>query len=110
MAQGTTTVNFGTFPGATDARVNVTGQGSILATSLVEAWVFPTATADHSADEHWVDGPQVVAGNVVAGTGFTIYASVKPQTDAKAPTDSRRGNSNNNSMAYGSWTVAWVWN
>lgn len=110
MAQGTTTVNFGTFPGATDASVNVTGQGSILATSLVEAWVFPTATGDHSADEHWVDGPQVVAGNVVAGTGFTIYASVKPQTDAKAPTDSRRGNSNNNPRAYGSWTVAWVWN
>lgn len=110
MAQGTTTVNFGTFPGATDAIVNVTGQGSILSTSLVEAWVFPTATADHSADEHWVDGPQVVAGNVVAGTGFTIYASVKPQTDAKAPTDSRRGNSNNNPRAYGSWTVAWVWN
>ena len=110
MAQGTTTVNFGTFPGATDASVNVTGQGSILATSLVEAWVFPAATADHSVDEHWVDGPQVVAGNVVAGTGFTIYASVKPQTDAKAPTDSRRGNSNNNPMAYGSWTVAWVWN
>lgn len=110
MAQGTTTVNFGTFPGATDAIVNVTGQGSILSTSLVEAWVFPTATADHSADEHWVDGPQVVAGNVVAGTGFTIYASVKPQTDAKAPTDSRRGNSNENPRAYGSWTVAWVWN
>lgn len=110
MAQGTTTVNFGTFPGATDASVNVTGQGSILATSLVEAWVFPTATGDHSADEHWVDGPQVVAGNVVAGTGFTIYASVKPQTDAQAPTDSRRGNSNNNPRAYGSWTVAWVWN
>lgn len=110
MAQGTTTVNFGTFPGATDASVNVTGQGSILATSLVEAWVFPTATGDHSADEHWVDGPQVVAGNVVAGTGFTIYASVKPQTDAKAPTDSRRGNSNENPRAYGSWTVAWVWN
>lgn len=109
MAQGTTTVNFGTFPGATDTSVAVTGQGSILATSLVEAWVFPVATADHSVDEHWVDGPQVVAGNIVAGTGFTIYASVKPQTDAKAPTDSRRGKTDS-PRAYGSWTVAWVWN
>lgn len=109
MAQGTTTVNFGTFPGATDTSVAVTGQGSILATSLVEAWVFPAATADHSVDEHWVDGPQVVAGNIVAGTGFTIYASVKPQTDAQAPTDSRRGKTDS-PRAYGSWTVAWVWN
>jgi len=109
VAQGTTTVNFGTFPGATDTSVAVTGQGSILATSLVEAWVFPVATADHSVDEHWVDGPQVVAGNIVAGTGFTIYASVKPQTDAKAPTDSRRGKTDS-PRAYGSWTVAWVWN
>jgi hypothetical protein len=109
VAQGTTTVNFGTFPGATDTSVTVTGQNSILATSLVEAWVFPTATADHSVDEHWVDGPQVMAGNIVAGTGFTIYASVKPQTDAKAPTDSRRGK-NDSPRAYGSWTIAWVWN
>lgn len=109
MAQGTTTVNFGAFPGSTDTTVAITGQTGILASSLVEAWVFPTATADHSADEHWVDGPQVVAGNIVAGTGFTIYASVKPQTDARATTDSRRGN-NDSPRAYGSWTVAWVWN
>jgi hypothetical protein len=109
VAQGTTTVDFGTFPGATDTSVTVTGQNSILSTSLVEAWVFPTATADHSVDEHWVDGPQVMAGNIVAGTGFTIYASVKPQTDAKAPTDSRRGKTDS-PRAYGSWTIAWVWN
>ena len=109
MAQGTTAVDFGTFPGATDTSVTVTGQGSILATSLVEAWVYPAATADHSVDEHWVDGPQVMAGNIVAGTGFTIYASVKPQTDAKAPTDSLRGKTDS-PRAYGSWTVAWVWN
>jgi hypothetical protein len=109
MAQGTTTVNFGTFPGATDTSVTVTGQSSILATSLVEAWVFPAATAAHSVDEHWVDGPQVMAGNIVAGTGFTIYASVKPQTDAKAPTNSLGGKTDS-PRAYGSWTVAWVWN
>lgn len=110
MAQGTATLNFGAFPGKTDATVAVTGQTGITGASLVEAWIFPTATADHSADEHWVDGPQVVAGNIVAGTGFTIYGSVKPQTDANAPSDSLRGKTNNSAMAYGSWTVAWVWN
>jgi len=111
VAQGTATLNFGAFPGQTDATVAVTGQTGITGTSLVEAWIFPTAATDHSADEHWVDGPQVVvAGNIVAGTGFTIYASVKPQTDARGTVDSRRGNNNDSPRAYGQWTVAWVWN
>jgi hypothetical protein len=92
-AQGTTTINFGAFPGTTDTSVNVTGQGSILSGSLVEAWVIPTATADHNVGEHIVDPPLVIAGNVVASTGFTIYAST-----------------NNNKRHYGQFTVAWVWN
>jgi hypothetical protein len=92
MATGTTTVNFGAFPGASDASVTVTGQGSIVAGSLVEAWIRPEATADHSADEHWVEDLVVVAGNIVAGVGFTIYVR---------STDKQR--------RYGSWTVAWAW-
>jgi len=73
-ATGFTTVNFGAFPGSSDTLVNITGQAAILAGSFVEAWIFPTATADHTADEHWVEGIKIVAGNIVAGTGFTIYA------------------------------------
>lgn len=73
-AQGTTTVNFGAFPGGYDTSVAVTGQASILSGSLVEAWLFPTATSDHSADEHLLEPIKVIAGNVVAATGFTIYA------------------------------------
>jgi hypothetical protein len=72
-AQGTTTINFGAFPGGYDTSVAVTGQASITGTSLVEAWIFPTATADHSADEHLMTEIKVRAGNVVAGVGFTIY-------------------------------------
>lgn len=71
---GKTTVDFGTFPGASDALVTVTGQASIVAGSVVEAWIECTPTADHSADEHWVESIEVKAGNIVAGTGFTIYA------------------------------------
>ena len=101
-AQNTTTIDFGAFPGKTDATVAVTGQASILAGSLVEAWIFPTATADHSADEHWVDPPIVIAGNVVAGTGFTIYATANIyDADNKYASSPR---------VYGKWTVAWVWN
>jgi hypothetical protein len=107
-SQGTTTVNFGAFPGKTDATVTITGQAGILAGSLVEAFIYPTATADHSADEHWVDPPRIMAGNIVAGTGFTIYCSAKP-----ADANQIAGNSKLNvdaPMVYGQWTIGWVWN
>ena len=91
-AQGTVTINFGNFSGSTDTSVVVTGQAGITAGSLVEAWVFPVATTEHNADEHFVDPPFVMAGNIVAGVGFTIYARAK------------------NNRLYGQYTVAWVWN
>jgi hypothetical protein len=91
-AQGTTTVDFGAFPGGQSTTVAVTGQASIIAGSLAEAWVFPTASSNHSADEHIIDPPRLIAGNVVAGTGFTIYAQAL------------------NAPLYGTYTVAWVWN
>jgi hypothetical protein len=73
-ATGTTTVNFGAFPGSSDTSVAVTGQASIVAGSIVSAWIRPVATADHTADEHWVETIEIAAGNISAGTGFTIYA------------------------------------
>ena len=73
---GTAVVDFGAFPGGTDASAAVTGQAGILAGSTVRAWLVPVDTADHSADEHLIAATQidVIAGNIVAGTGFTIYA------------------------------------
>lgn len=92
MAMGTATLNFGAFPGKTDTTVAVTGQTGILAGSAVEAYIRPVATAEHSADEHWVEGIRVVAGNVVAGTGFTIY-----------------GRTEDKQRLYGNFNVGWVW-
>jgi len=110
-AQGTTTVNFGAFPGTADTSVAITGLTSILSSSLVEAWIIPTATADHSADEHWVDPPRVVAGNVVAGVGFTIYATARDDNGFPTqPANGRRQEFTNTNALYGQWTVAWVWN
>jgi len=102
---GTATLDFGAFPGKTDATVTVTGQAGIGAGSLVEAWIFPTATADHSADEHWVDPPEVYAGNVAAGTGFTVYGVVKKRAEIGP-----LGRNIDQPRIYGTWTVAWVWN
>lgn len=130
--QGTTTIDFGAFPGATDATVAVTGQTGILTGSLVEAWLRPEDTGDHTADEHWVETIMVMAGNIVAGVGFTIYGrstnqlreleprALYPEGISKTagigtrpgpagkerpvPAPSYEGN------LYGEWTVAWVWN
>lgn len=95
-AQGTASLNFGAFPGAPLASVDVTGQGSILSGSLVEAWVLPASTADHSVGEHVIDPPSVMAGTVIAGTGFTIYGAAYPE--AGLP------------RHYGIFNIAWCWN
>ena len=92
-AQGTATVDFGAHPGADLATVSVTGQTTIASDSLAEAWLFPVATADHSVDEHLVDGPIVIATTITAGVGFTINALPR-----------------NFGNLTGQWSVAWVWN
>lgn len=110
-AQGNTTVDFGSFPGKHDASVAVTGQAGILSGSLVEAWIRPVATADHSADEHLVESIRVLAGNIVAGTGFTIYAFNNWQAVPDNPSlGTNTGLRDKAPRLYGLWTVAWVWN
>jgi hypothetical protein len=127
--QGTATLDFGAFPGASDASVAVTGQAGILAGSLVEAWLFPAATADHTADEHWVETIKVMAGNVVAGTGFTIYGVNTSQLIEPLVPQGIGGNNKTlagglvqssnlqaqmiggkGTLLYGKFNVAWAWN
>ena len=131
-AQGNTSIDFGAFPGTTDASLAVTGQGAIVGGSLVEAWLFPADTADHLADEHFVETIKIMAGNVVAGVGFTIYARndnplIEPDPSYPYPEgidkaagigtrpgpDGRERPDTGVSRAtccYGLWSVAWVWN
>jgi len=92
-AQGTADLDFGVFPGKTDATVAVTGQAGIVSGSLAEAWIRPVATADHSADEHAVEELEVYARDIVAGTGFTI-----------------QGVTRSKQRLYGVWKAAWCWN
>lgn len=104
---GTTTVNFGAFPGATDATTVITGQTGILATSVVQAFLIAKDSADHSADEHTVESLRVMAGNIVAGTGFTIYAT---QVDSIPAANSRADSPTGNSpRIHGTWNVGWRW-
>jgi hypothetical protein len=90
--KGTAEIDFGALPGAMYATVAVTGQTAIVSGSYVEAWIRPAATTDHTADEHIVDPPRIVAADIVAATGFTIH-----------------GFSNNKVPHHGKYTVAWVW-
>ena len=131
-AQGTALLDFGAFPGASDASIVIAGQTGILSGSLVEAWIFPAATADHTADEHWVESLRVFAGNVVAGSGFTIYGL--NDCEFGEPVSQPVG-ANSIYMAtattigvkvaqpgavaygggyrtrlYGKWNIGWVWN
>jgi len=89
---GTATVNFGAFPGSTDTSVAVTGQTGILAGSIVQAWIRPAVTADHSEMDHIVDPPRIVAGEIVAGVGFTIRAFTE-----------------NTRRHHGEYAVQWTW-
>lgn len=96
MATGTATLDFGAFPGATDTSLAITGQTAIVSGSLVEAWLRPAATADHSADEHMIESIHVFAADIVAGTGFTIHGRSTTQFGQST-------------RLYGTWSVAWAW-
>jgi len=120
---GTTTIDFGAFPGLSDAAVTVY-EPSIGPTSIVQAWLVAADTADHSADEHVVETIQVIPGAAVAGAGFTIYAKntntvasqlsgaitvgfrakVGDQAGFAMPSVGGEG-----TRIWGQWTVAWRW-
>lgn len=73
---GTAQVDFGA--GATLANVAVTGQVSFGALSLAEAYFMgDDTTTDHTTTEHRAAASIIglVCGSLVAGVGFTIYAS-----------------------------------
>jgi hypothetical protein len=117
MATGTATLDFGAFPGKSDASVAVTGQAAIVSGSLVEAWIRPVATADHTADEHMLETLSVFAGNIVAATGFTIYGFNTSQTNENPAgaidgtfSSARQGQPvGKGTRLWGTWTIAWAW-
>jgi hypothetical protein len=93
---GTTTIDFGAFPGEPMVTKAITGQAAIQADAVPEAWLVASPTADHSADEHRIADIEIRAGEVVAGVGFTVTAIA-------------RGSGENAPRMYGLWTIAWRW-
>lgn len=93
MALNTAIVDFGAHPGSTHTALAV-ASATIGAGSLPEAFIYPLATSDHSADEHMVENVRAWARDVVAGVGFTIHLTEGPGNSGKI---------------WGKWTVGWVW-
>ena len=82
---GTAKVDFGI--DAALASVDIVDQFSITANSLVMAALTAKATENHPIEDHYaINVPTIVAGNIVPGTGFTIYATVTPPSEDVATT------------------------
>lgn len=130
MATGTTTVDFGAWPGSTEASVTITGQTGILSGSLVEAWILPDTTADHTIGDHIAAPIKVVAHTISAGVGFTITATLQDQQQEPVMAErggqthfqtgtsittkqARPGNPNDiggwSPMVHGVFNIAWAW-
>ena len=76
---GSAVLDFGAAPGSSVASVTITGQTDLGASPRVRAWV-QGSTADHNEYEHTRIFPArigLAAGDVVAGTGFTIHAETE---------------------------------
>lgn len=129
---GTILLDFGVFPGASHAKVEVTGIGGIVAGSLVEAWLRPEATPDHTADEHMVESIKVFAADIVPGSGFWIHGfNTSEVHEASLPqalshqsvpagrdrlgsgsnkdNHPRDKNARKGTRIWGRWTVAYAW-
>lgn len=74
---GTATLAFGSTP-AIETTVVITGQSWVAADSEIHAYVMATSTASNGTDDHLQAGVfmRFVVGDLVVGTGFTIYAYV----------------------------------
>ncbi len=89
-ATGTAILDYGSTPGTNNVSTVITGQAAIASNSYVEAWIMAEPTATHNAYEHRLVPIKLVCGDIVAGTGFTIYATTEWRLD-------------------GTFNVRWVW-
>lgn len=76
---GTATVDFGSFPGSSEAIINVTSQTGITTNSYVEAWAGGDwSTSDHTSDEHYMEELMCWVDTLINNVGFSI--TVRPAT------------------------------
>lgn len=124
-AQGNTTIDFGAFPGKSDAEIDITGQtGFDPMSHQVQVWMRAEDSDDHTADEHLIETIAVGATNFSAGAGFTVRAWNTSQiNEPLTPQGVNRrrnaltialGNSSpskggKGTRLYGKWNINWKW-
>lgn len=109
---GLATLDFGSFPGKSDASINVTGQAAITTGSIVQAWLNPTTTPDHTPDEHLTESLAIFVGNIVAATGFTIYGinnNYLFENQEYLTFEQAASRGGLGTLIYGKWSVGWRW-
>jgi hypothetical protein len=76
VTKGTAVIDFGAFPGANEATVAVTGQGTIGTGNVATASIRRATTADHSVNDHDYAALLLSLACAVptAATGFDIVA------------------------------------
>lgn len=106
---GAAEIDFGAHPGTFHASLTIIDQPGIVAGSIVQAWIVSKGTADHSADEHAVDPPRLVAGRIVPGVGFTIDAFPGQPIRASAIAPRGQNQTPNPPRCHGRWSLQWRW-
>lgn len=111
-AQGSVEIDFGAWPGAVEDETDVSATG-VIVTSLVEAWLVPLATADHTVDEHiaMIDSLRVQARYL---SNDNIRIRVQPVYPEQMvyinPEPILEAGQAQKVLTYGKWNVGWVWN
>lgn len=112
---GNALIDFGAFPGIPMTQLVVAAADISDPAAVLDAWIAPLATADHTSDEHLADPPRVLAINTTPGTSFTIYGfpsgrdlPVPPGTPFGQVNTSQMPVGQQQLMPYGKWNVGWA--
>jgi hypothetical protein len=111
-ASGTAILDFGAFPGQSETFLVVSAPG-ITPTSLLEAWIMPAQTADHSSDEHQIETLTVKAdqSSIITNTSFVIRLTNTSQLSEPVSKLGAQGAAVGGigTTIFGTWQLGWVW-
>jgi hypothetical protein len=112
-SSGTGILSFGPFPGSSSATVTLVAAAQSDPNAVIDCWIVPIATADHSVDEHQSSDAPIVSA-VASGANIIItgYPSGRdlpvPPGTPPAGAASQMPIASQQLMPYGAWTVGWA--
>lgn len=105
-AVGVATADFGAFPGSQMVLVTVSGQNGLIASSKIQAWIAPIATADHGIDDHICESQflQATPYYSVDGTFIIQVETINPPQTRYPP--ARQGDKY---RVWDDFSIGWSW-